>query len=169
MIVVMAGLPGTGKSTLSQALAERCGGIVLDKDILRSTLFPPPYVEYSSRQDDFCQTLMLQTAAYLLERYADLRIFLDGRTFARHYQRELVIEAAERLGTGWRLIECVCSEAAARERMARDATHPARNRNYELYRRLKTEFEPIPDPKLVIDTDVEPALCVAAAYAYLMA
>ena len=68
MIVIMAGLPGTGKSTLARALAQRLPGAVLDKDAIRAALFQPAYVEYSPAQDDFCQEIMLQTAAYLLAK-----------------------------------------------------------------------------------------------------
>ena len=35
MIVTMAGLPGTGKSTLARILAQRLPGAVLDKDIIQ--------------------------------------------------------------------------------------------------------------------------------------
>ena len=79
MIVIIAGLPGTGKSTLARALAQRLPGAVLDKDSIRASLFQPPYVEYSRLQDDFCQEIMLQTAAYLLSKHAELNVLLDGR------------------------------------------------------------------------------------------
>ena len=168
MIVVMAGLPGTGKSTLARALAHAASGIVLDKDVIRSVLFPPDYVEYSNEQDDFCQSLMLETAEYLIRRHPGLRIFVDGRTFSRKYQIDGVIEAAGRLNTEWRIIECVCSEESARQRL--DATrlsHPARNRSFELYRSIRAHFEAITGPKLVVDTDAPLEECVAAAGAYL--
>ena len=168
MIVVMAGLPGTGKSTLAGALAQVGGGIVLDKDVIRSVLFPADYVEYSNEQDDFCQTLMLETAAYLIRRHPGLRIFVDGRTFSRKYQIDGVIEAAGRLNAAWRIIECVCSEESARLRLEDTRlSHPARNRSFELYRSLRAQFEPITVPKLVVDTDAPLEECVAAAGAYL--
>jgi predicted kinase len=166
MIVVMAGLPGTGKSTLSRALSAQTGGVVLDKDEIRRVLFPPAYLEYSTGQDDFCQLLMIETAGYLLERHPALRVFFDGRTFSRSYQIQNVLAAADRLRTPWRIIECVCSDETARKRLE-DATHPAQNRTYELYRRLKAEFEPIPVPKLVVNTDDSLDKCVSAAGAYL--
>jgi adenylylsulfate kinase len=168
MIIAMAGLPGTGKSTLARALADDGGGVVLDKDVIRSILFPPAYVEYSNEQDDFCQSLMLETAGYLLQRHTGLRIFLDGRTFSRKYQLENAVETARHLKSGWRVIECVCSEETARRRLEASAiTHPARNRNFELYRRLQAQFEPIASPKLVVNTDTPLEQCVSAARAYL--
>src|SRR5881396_2957258 len=101
MIVIMAGLPGTGKSTLAQALAQRLPGAVLDKDEIRAALFQPAHVEYSPAQDDFCQEIMLQTAAYLLAKDAEFHVLLDGRTFSRRYQRERVIEFCRQVGTTW--------------------------------------------------------------------
>jgi predicted kinase len=168
MLILMAGLPGTGKSTLARALAASCPCVVLDKDEIRSLLFPAPFLEYSAEQDDFCQSLMLDTAAYLLTRHPDLRVFLDGRTFSRAYQIQNVIARANLLGTPWRILVCVCSEETARHRLdSSHATHPAKNRNFHLYRKLQSEFDPIPPPHLVIDTGRPLDDCVAAAQAYL--
>src|SRR5579862_3917521 len=155
MIVIMAGLPGTGKSTLAQALAQRLSGLVLDKDTIRAALFQPAYVEYSLAQDDFCQQIMLQTAAYLLGKNSELCILLDGRTFSRRYQRERVIEFCSQVGTPWATLECVCSEATALARLAEAVlanNHLAANRTPELYREIQKTWEPIDEPKLVIDT-----------------
>jgi adenylylsulfate kinase len=168
MMVLMAGLPGTGKSTLARALTAHCDGVVLDKDEIRSVLFPPAYLEYSAVQDDFCQSLMLDTAAYLLAGHPNLRVFLDGRTFSRAYQLQNALTAASRLATSYRIIECVCHEETARLRLERTrASHPAKNRNFELYKKLQAEFDPTPSPKLVVDTDRPLEDCVATALVYL--
>jgi len=166
VIVIMAGLPGTGKSVLCRALAKQIGGVVLDKDVIRAALFPPERIEYSAPQDDFCQLLMLQAAGYILARDPHAVIFIDGRTFSRRYQIEAVIEIAKKFGTPWRTIECTCSEETARRRLDRDQAagrHPAANRTFELYQRLKATFEPIAEPKLVVDTDQSLDECVARA------
>jgi adenylylsulfate kinase len=170
MIVIIAGLPGTGKSTLARALAQRLPGAVLDKDTIRPALFQPPYVEYSLAQDDFCQGIMLQTAAYLLAKNAELHVFLDGRTFSRRYQRERAIEFCRQVGTTWATLECVCAEQTALARLAEameTRTHPAANRTAELYRQVRDSWEPIERPKLVIDTDGSLDFCVDLALRYL--
>ena len=170
MIVIIAGLPGTGKSTLARALAQRLPGAVLDKDSIRASLFQPAYVEYSLSQDDFCQEIMLQTAAYLLSKNAEIKVLLDGRPFSRQYQRDRVIEFCSHLGTTWATLECVCSEATAIGRIAEAVAannHLAANRTPELYREIRNAWEPIDQPKLIIDTDENMESCIDRAVRYL--
>jgi predicted kinase len=172
MVVIMAGLPGTGKSTLARALAPRLPGAILDKDVIRAALFQPAYVEYSQTQDDFCQEVMLQTAAYLLGQDRELYVLLDGRTFSRRYQRERVIQFCEIVGTTSATLECVCAEQTALARLAQavaQKTHPAANRTLELYLELRDAWEPIECPKCVLDTDTDVDSCVQRALHYIQA
>jgi predicted kinase len=168
MIVLMAGLPGTGKSTLARELAARTSGRVLSKDEVRHAIFLPEEVEYSSRQDDYCLQVMLETAGYLLARNPARTIFLDGRPFSRRYQIENVLAAAASLQQAWRILECVCSEETARRRLAADAEggeHLAGNRNFQLYLEVKERFEAIRHAKTVIDTERPVESCVQQAVA----
>jgi predicted kinase len=170
MIVLMAGLPGTGKSTLAREIARRTSGRVLSKDEFRHALFAPEEIEYSTRQDDFCQELILQTAGYLLARDPARMIFLDGRPFSRRYQIANVVAEAAALHQPWRILEFVCSDESARRRLeadSRKAEHPAGNRNFALYSEVKARFEEIHHPKTVVDTDRPLHTCIEVAIAAL--
>jgi predicted kinase len=166
MIVMMAGLPGTGKSTLARALAKRMSGVVLDKDEIRRALFPPEDIEYSTEQDDFVLEIMLETARFLLQKDAGRHVFLDGRPFSRRYQLERVMEYAKGLGQEWRIVECVCPEETARRRIE-EQDHPAGNRDFALYLRVKARFEEIGFPKAVVDTERPLEECVEEVLASL--
>ncbi|HZR63633.1 MAG TPA: ATP-binding protein [Terriglobales bacterium] len=162
MLVLMAGLPGSGKSTLSQALAAELHGTVIDKDQIRAAFFSPADIEYSTEQDDFCMAVMLKVAGYIFRKDPSRIVFLDGRTFSRTYQLKRAIGYAEALSQPWKILECVCSEETARKRL-NDSSHPAANRNFDLYQRVKARFEEIRLPKTLIDTDQAFEECVRTA------
>jgi len=170
MIVLMAGLPGTGKTTLARELAGRTRGRVLGKDEIRHALFSSDEIEYSSRQDDFCQQVMLETAGYLLQRDPNRRLFLDGRPFSRRSQIDNVVHAAAALHQSWRIIECVCPEELARQRLEEQSAlqaHPAGNRDFKLYLEVKARFETITLPKITIVTSQPLQACIEEALAAL--
>jgi predicted kinase len=151
--VIFAGLPGTGKSSLARALAERLSAAILDKDRVRGALFPGALTDYSAEQDQLCMRAMLEAAAYLTEHRRVDYIFFDGRTFSTQGQIEEVLLAAKQAGAHWRILHVTCADAIAEERLARnDPDHPAKNRDPALYRRIKQHFEPIRQPKLEVDT-----------------
>ncbi|HSV85493.1 MAG TPA: AAA family ATPase [Levilinea sp.] len=84
MLVIMAGLPGSGKSTFTPELASarlRWGlpALILDKHQVRAGLSPPQEIEYSTRQDDFVVRIMLKVAGYYFEKDAQRILILDGR------------------------------------------------------------------------------------------
>lgn len=153
-LIAFAGLPGTGKTTLAKALAERLGAVYLNKDEVRAALFVHAEVEYSSRQNDFCMNIVYQLAAYHAERQPERHIIIDGRTYSRTEQVTALRECAVRCRRELVIIECTCSQATAEARIAGDVgKHVAADRSVELYRRVKAGWQEIAAAKLVMETE----------------
>ena len=166
--VLMAGLPGTGKSTLADALARELNGVVLSKDAVRAALFAGRLTDYSREQDDLCFRMVLDAAAYLAVHRRVEFIFLDGRTFSGREQVNEAIGAAVASGCEWKMLLTVCPEAVAEARLVADkGSHPAANRTVELYREVRGRFEPIERPHLELETSRPMEECVKAALGYL--
>lgn len=173
MLVLMAGLPGSGKSTLARLLADSLHAVILDKDAVRLALFGglsagEDAIEYSTSQDDFVVEIMLQAAGWLLQRQPERIIILDGRPFGRAYQVAQVLDYAQTIDQPVRIIECICSDQTARWRLqASRSSHPAANRDFELYLRMQDAWEELPPTRLVVDTEGELAACVQDCLQFL--
>lgn len=159
MLIAMAGLPGSGKSTLAACLEEQLSVVVLDKDRVRAALFPPRVLDYSARQDDITMSSIYQAVEAILKANPRQGVVIDGRTFLRPGQVQSLLELAASLGERPRIIECVCADETARQRLEKDQTdgrHPAGNRTFDLFLSLKESAEPITVPHLILDTGSHP-------------
>ena len=164
----MAGLPGTGKSTLAEALAAKLDGIVLSKDKVRAALFPPRAINYSSAQSDFCMSVILMAAQRIAAERSVPFIFFDGRTFSRSRHIEEVVRAAGEAGADYRILLSSCPDELALERIRKSrGEHLAGNRDANLYREVNARFEPITLPRLDVDTSRPLEECVEQCVAYL--
>jgi len=170
-LVALAGLPGTGKSTLARELARRLGAPLFDKDRVRAALFAAEEIEYSREQDDLVMGCIHHAVEFHASRRRVPAVVLDGRTYSRRDQVDELRHLAARLGTPLALIECTAAGEVVRARLehdARAAAHPAGNRSFELHERLRASAEPIEGPKLVLATDGRPvAELVEAAASYV--
>jgi predicted kinase len=173
--VLLAGLPGTGKSTLAKALAGRLNGlhapaVILNKDDVRAALFPVAATDFSDKQNDLCMEAMLAAADYLRRKAEGPRfIFFDGRTFSHAAQIERVVEAAEAGGMrgDWRILYLFCADEVAECRLGSGEAHPAADRNFQLYLSMKKRFEPIMRPHVDLDTALPLDACVQQSLNYL--
>lgn len=165
----MAGLPGTGKTTLAEALSAELGevALLLDKDRVRHAIYGPAHTAYTREQDDFVVGLLHQAAARHLACADANTVILDGRTCLRRYQIRQALDLAAATGHQLHIVHCVCAEATARRRLAADTTHPAANRTGDLYTRLRDSADPITEPTALIDTDAAPETCLHRLMGYL--
>lgn len=157
MLIAMAGLPGSGKSSIAARLATELGGVVLSKDDVRGALFPSPVLDHSTTENEISMAAIFNAARYVRKTFPQHSVIIDGRTFLRSSQVRDLEALAESIGDKPCLIECVCSDDVARKRLEQDltaGTHPAKNRTFDLYLAVKEQAEPIQVPHLVLDTGI---------------
>src|SRR5947209_15669148 len=106
----MAGLPGSGKSTVAACLEREMGAVVLDKDRVRAALFPPRVLDCSAVQDDISMAAIYQAAGAIRKANPGQAVILDGRTFLRPGQVQSLLDMAASLGERPWIIECMCDE-----------------------------------------------------------
>ncbi len=158
MFIAMAGLPGTGKSAIAAELEKRLNALVLNKDKIRAELFSNEIINFSREQDDLCMKVIFVISEYILRTNPEQTIIIDGRTFSKSCQIEQLLSRAESLKVKPVIIECICDDNIARQRLDNDqrmGAHQAGNRTYILYLELKEKAEPINADRLVIDTGKE--------------
>jgi adenylylsulfate kinase len=169
VLIVMAGLPGTGKSALAARLARAVGGVVLSKDVVRAAMFPANTTDFSSEQDDVAMNAVYSAAAYLLTANPARPVLIDGRTFSKPGQISVPLTLADLLGVPARVIECTCADDIARARIASEVgAHLAGNRTPELFDRAKAAAVALEVPRLTLDTAaLSLEECAARALDYL--
>ncbi|MFN8122502.1 MAG: AAA family ATPase [Thermoleophilia bacterium] len=125
-LVMVGGPPGTGKSTLAAALADRLGAVHLSTDVLRKELagLPPdadiaaPLGQGRYRPEEVHRvyTAMLARAETLLGMGE--HVVLDA-SWGEEQERARARHVAENCGAALAELRCVAPPAVIRERMAR--------------------------------------------------
>lgn len=155
MLVVMAGLPGVGKSYLARALGAQLKADVLDRDEVRDAIFPPRDLDYSPEQNELASQVIYMVAEYILRRDKARVLILDGRPFSKRAQVQEVERLGERCGHLLRIVYCWAPEDVVQQRLDADLSssgNVAADRTMDKYRRIQRAFEPLGVDHLSVDT-----------------
>jgi hypothetical protein len=176
VLVLVAGLMGTGKTALAEALAARAGLRAFNSDAVRKALAAerhgpgadgaPAGAGAAWGQGLYSAAWTDRTYEALLARAeAELRegrsVILDA-SFARATQREAALALAARLGARCVLLECRLDEAHTLQRLRRRTAEgrSVSDGREALYATQRAAFEPIaglpPEAHLVVVTDRAP-------------
>ena len=148
MLVLVCGLPGTGKSTLAHKLAKRTNATLLRTDSVRKELFDES--RYTEDEKEIVYRTIFLMTRYLLPWQ---NVVIDG-TFYKREIRHRVYELARQRGNEMRVVECTCPEHVIKRRMERRGTRVRvlSDADYEVYLKIKHLFEPIKRTHITVDT-----------------
>jgi len=146
MIIVICGLPGTGKSTLANILSKKINATILRTDEIRKKLFKNP--TYSEEEKKLIYRIMLMTANYFAK--GKIPCILDA-TFSKEESRREISLIAEKNKVPIHFIECICDENIVRKRIGNKKRNLS-DANWEIYLKIKKEYEPIKFEHTIIDT-----------------
>ena len=157
VLVVVSGLPGTGKSFFCRRLAERLPSVILESDALRRMLFPQ--AGYSQTES----TRLFKAIRLLTERLLrkGFCIIIDATNLSERY-REYFYSIAERLDVKLIVVSVEAPPLLVKERLAaRSGNLDERSEaDWQVYMKMKPSVEKITRKHYAVDTsrDITPVI-----------
>jgi predicted kinase len=158
-IVIVSGLPGTGKSYFCHRLAERLPFLILESDALRKQLFPVP--TYSAAES----THLFRTVHYLIEELLrkGMPVILDATNLEERH-RERIYNIAARLNARLILVRVEAPPELVQKRLKtrilKKNMEDNSDADWTVYQKMKTTVQKINRHHFTVDTsrDITPVL-----------
>jgi predicted kinase len=146
MMIIVFGLPGTGKSTFARALASQRASTHLNTDVIRSQAGLRGQYDAATKAKVY-QLLFENTEQLIKEKK---EVILDGTFYTaalRKPYQALAIQYQQPLI--W--IQTTASEATVRERVSKKRVFS--EADFAVYQKVKAAFEPLEEEVLTLTTD----------------
>lgn len=148
-VIVIYGLPGSGKSFFAGKLADFLKVEYLSTDVIRKEIIQQR--SYSDQEKNAVYVEMIMLIQRLLSH--DKSVVVDG-TFYREELRKMVEKESLNLKANVYFIEVVADEAVIKERM--NEKRPYSEADFRVYQVIKKQFEPNDRHHLVLDSSKSP-------------
>jgi hypothetical protein len=144
-LVVVCGLPGVGKTTVAEDIADRLDGRLLRTDVVRKEILTDP--DYTEEESRMVYAELFDRAREVVD--GGRSAVLDG-TFKDARHRDRAVELSESLETGFRLVKVECAEEVVRERI--ESRHDDESdADFEIHRLYRDRFDPISTDHVTVD------------------
>jgi len=144
MVVIVFGLPGSGKSYFASRLAKRIDADYINSDRLRKEMFKMR--TYSRQEKESVYKTMLQRMKQDVAQ--NKNVVLDA-TFHKKEKRKPFIKEMKTKG-GIYFIEIVAEEGIIRERLKGKRRYS--EADFKVYKIISSENEPLPESHVVLQS-----------------
>jgi len=178
-LIVIAGLPGVGKSYIADKIAQRIDTGILRTDEIRKELAGIPAQEHRYEEfgkDIYSDDIRERTYEEMIKRgrmhLSEGRSCIFDATFSKRRYRKIASELAEELKIPFLVVECVCPEEVVMERIkSRTEKGSVSDATVSIYKGMKENFEEIKgdEIKIVVDTSGDLEEIIEGFMAYLRA
>lgn len=159
VLVVVSGLPGTGKSYFSRKLAERLPSVIVESDALRKRLCRSPTYSASESHRLFnaCHRLIEELLG------GGISVILDATNLVERH-RERLYRIAEQLGVKLVVVQVEAPEELVRQRLQGrlDGTdaEDSSEADWRIYQRMRAGAQRVRRNYLALDTsrDITPVV-----------
>lgn len=145
MLIVVCGVPGAGKTSVAEHVADRLDADLLRTDVVRKDLFDDP--EYTEAESRRMYEELHARAERILAR--GNTAVLDGTFHDRRY-RHMALATAAAAGVDHRFVRVECEPSTARERIsARE--DDASDADVEVHEYVREVFDPLAVAHVTVD------------------
>jgi predicted kinase len=146
MMIIITGLPGTGKTTLAQALVGELKAVHLNTDMVREAMGRRGQYDPETKQAVY-KELLRRVEQELREGRS---VIIDGTFYLRRL-REPFIRLARRLKADIRWIELRAEESTIRDRVGKPRSDS--EADFKVYQQIRSVYEPLNRAHLVLWSD----------------
>jgi predicted kinase len=146
MLIIVCGLPGSGKTTLSQKLASQWHAVHISSDVVRKKLIARPTYSEEEKKSVYDELGRLAAAAMTEGR----DVVVDATCYLKE-QRDALRKLAQAAGVKSYIVLCTLSENEVRERLAMRGPRGMSDADFSIYLKVKGMFEPVDEEHVEAD------------------